>query len=302
MYMPIKPNEWKDFVKSKRESLSATSVQTYASILKNLYQKVFGKEEIHFDAFEKEPEKVLEYLGDLPPNRRKTILSALVVITSNEKYRNKMMEDIKEYNHEISKQEKTETQKENWVNTEDIEKVFHAVKANAEFLLRKKVLTPDDLQAIQNYIILCLLSGIYIPPRRSLDYTEMTIKPTEDENFNTIDLKKKKFVFNRYKTAKTYGSQTLDIPNELATILRKWIKINPTHFLLFDTKGNKLNSVKLNQRFNAIFGKRVSVNNMRHAFLTEKYGDTIAKNKQIANTMGEMGSSSAMLNTYVKND
>jgi len=296
-----KVNEWSEYIKGKRESLSPQSVKTYASILKNLYKRVFG-DEVHFDMFEKEPEKVLEYLKDLPPNKRKTILSALVVITNNEKYREKMLEDIKQYNHEINKQEKTETQKENWVDKTDIEKVFYACKANADFLMRKKGLTADDLQAIQNFIILALLSGIYVPPRRSLDYTEMTTKPTEDGNLNTIDLKKKKFIFNRYKTAKTYGSQTLDIPNELATILRKWVKINPTPWLLFDTKGNKLNSVKLNQRFNAIFGKKVSVNNMRHSYLTEKYGDTIEKNKQIANTMSEMGSSSSMLSTYVKTD
>jgi phage-related protein len=296
-----KVNEWSEYIKEKRGTLSPQSIKTYASILKNLYARVFGGD-VHFEAFEKEPEKVLEYLKDLTPNKRKTILSALVVITNNEKYREKMLEDIKQYNHEISKQEKTETQKENWVEKEDIEKVFYACKANADFLMRKKVLTADDLQAIQNFIILALLSGVYVPPRRSLDYTEMTIKPTDDTNLNTIDLKKKKFIFNRYKTAKTYGSQTLDIPNELATILRKWIKINPTQWLLFDTKGNKLNSVKLNQRFNAIFGKKVSVNNMRHSYLTDKYGDTIEKNKQIANTMSEMGSSTSMLPTYVKHD
>lgn len=300
MYM--KANVWKEYVKEKRGTLSPQSVQTYASILKNLYLRVFKDDEIHFDLFEKEPEKVLDYLNGLPPNRRKTILSALVVITANDKYRKKMMEDIKDYNHEIGKQEKTETQKENWVNKDDITKIFDAEKASADFLFKKKTFTPDDLQSIQNFIILCLLSGKYIPPRRSLDFTEMVVKPTENPDLNTLDLKKKLFVFNRYKTAKTYGSQTLPIPNELVVLLRKWLKINPNEFLLFDTKGNKLNSVKLNQRFNAIFGKRVSVNAMRHSFLTEKYGDQMEKNKQIANTMGEMGSSSAMLTTYVKHE
>jgi integrase len=298
----MKANVWKEYVKEKRGTLSPQSVQTYASILKNLYLRVFKDDEIHFDLFEKEPEKVLDYLNGLPPNRRKTILSALVVITANDKYRKKMMEDIKDYNHEIGKQEKTETQKENWVNKDDITKIFDAEKASADFLFKKKTFTPDDLQSIQNFIILCLLSGKYIPPRRSLDFTEMVVKPTENPDLNTLDLKKKLFVFNRYKTAKTYGSQTLPIPNELVVLLRKWLKINPNEFLLFDTKGNKLNSVKLNQRFNAIFGKRVSVNAMRHSFLTEKYGDQMEKNKQIANTMGEMGSSSAMLTTYVKHE
>jgi hypothetical protein len=41
---------------------------------------------------------------------------------------------------------------------------------------------------------------------------------------------------------------------------------------------------------------------MRHAYLTGKYGDTIAKNKDIEDTMSDMGSSKSMLTTYVKED
>jgi len=59
--------------------------------------------------------------------------------------------------------------------------------------------------------------------------------------------------------------------------------------------------VKLNQRLNKLFGgKKVGVNLMRHAYLTGKYGDTIAKNKDIEDTMADMGSSKTMLTTYVK--
>jgi hypothetical protein len=65
----------------------------------------------------------------------------------------------------------------------------------------------------------------------------------------------------------------------------------------------KLSSVKLNQRLNKIFGeKKVGVNQLRHTYLTDKFGDTIAKKAQVADTMEEMGSSSSMLDTYVKKD
>jgi hypothetical protein len=41
---------------------------------------------------------------------------------------------------------------------------------------------------------------------------------------------------------------------------------------------------------------------LRHSYLTDKFGDTIEKNKQIANTMEQMGSSSSQLEVYVKKD
>ena len=110
-------------------------------------------------------------------------------------------------------------------------------------------------------------------------------------------------VFNSYKTAKTYGRQEVDIPTALKTILNKWIKVNPTDYLLFDTNYKPLSSVKLNQRLNKLFyGKKISVNMLRHIFLTDEFGDTIAQKKKVADTMEDMGSSSNMLTTYVKND
>jgi hypothetical protein len=109
--------------------------------------------------------------------------------------------------------------------------------------------------------------------------------------------------FNSYKTAKCYGTQSVSIPKPLQSILNKWIKVNPTDWLLFDSNQNPLTAVKLNQRLNKLFdGKKISVNALRHSYLTTKFGDTIEKNKAIDQTMADMGSSRAMLTTYVKED
>ena len=64
--------------------------------------------------------EILHYLQNIEPNRRKTILSALVIITDNKEYRDQMLEDIKAYNIETHKQEKTPEQAENWVEQNDI--------------------------------------------------------------------------------------------------------------------------------------------------------------------------------------
>jgi integrase len=291
----------KEAIKEKRPNLSASSITTYNSILKNLYKRVFGSEDIDIKKFE-DTDKILEHIKDLPPNKRKTILSSLVIITNNnKKYKDLMLDDIKDYNKEIGKQEKSETQEENWVETAEIKEVWENLKRNAELLYKKKDLKPNDLQQIQSFIIVSMLGGIFVPVRRSKDFCDFVIINPDKKTENYLD--KNKMMFNSYKTAKFYGTQELLVPKPLMSILKKWISINPTKYLLFDTNMNKLTNVKLNQRFNKIFGdKKVSVNNLRHTYLTDKFGDTIAKNKEIDKTMSDMGSSKNMLLTYVKED
>jgi uncharacterized protein YfkK (UPF0435 family) len=288
----------KDYISAKRPSLSKSSLTTYSSILKNLYIRVFGDDKIDLTKFDN-TEPVLKFLKDVPPNKRKTILSSLVIITDKKPYRDLMAEDVRDYNKDISKQVKTPSQEASWVETDEIKQVYDDLKQNADLIMKKKNITPSDLQQIQNYIILCVLGSVFIKPRRSKDFVDFKIKNVDTAVDNYMD--KNKFFFNSYKTAKTYGKQDVDIPVQLKNIIKKWSSINPTDYLLFDANMNKLSSVKLNQRLNRIFdGKKVGVNQLRHTYLTDKFGDTINKKQEVANTMEDMGSSSSMLDTYVK--
>ena len=287
----------KEELKNKRPNLSNGSLITYNSILSSLYKNVYGNDKIDIEKFSN-TDKILERLKGLPPNRRKTILSALVVISNEKPYRDLMLEDIKNYNHEIMKQEKSPAQELAWVDTSDVKELYEKLKGIGNLLYKKKDMTMKDLQQIQDYIIIALLGGLFIPPRRSLDYCSFKIRNINNDKDNYID--KNQFIFNTYKTAKFYKQQQIDIPKDLKAIITKWIKINPTDYLLFDNNKNPLTSVKLNQRMNKIFGKKVGVNQMRHTYLTDKYGDTINKTKQLNNDMTEMGSSSSQSKVYIK--
>ena len=289
----------KDYISNKRPSLSKSSLTTYGSILKNLYKKVYEDDAYDLERFNS-PAPVLKYLEAIPPNRRKTILSALVIITDKKQYRDLMLKDVRDYNADINKQEKSEKQIASWVDKVDVAKVEADLRRNAEAIMKKGSKTVSDLQEIQNYIILSVLGGTFISPRRSKDYCDFKIRNiSPDDNY----MLKNKFIFNSYKTAKTYGKQEVDIPIKLKNIIAKWIKINPTEHLLFDANMNKLSAVKLNQRLNKIFGgKAVGVNQLRHTYLTDKFADTIKKEKAINETMEDMGSSADMLKTYVKKE
>ena len=80
----------KNYVKEKKPTLSKSSITTYSSILKNLYIRVFGTGDINMEKFN-QTDKVLEHLKNVPPNKRKTILSSLVIITDKKPYRDLML-------------------------------------------------------------------------------------------------------------------------------------------------------------------------------------------------------------------
>lgn len=299
--MSTQENSIKDKVLEMRPNLSKQSVKTYVSILKNLYSKVFPGSALDIKKFD-DDSKVIQHLKSIEPNKRKTILSALVIITNKPSYRNLMLEDISKYNEEQHKQTKNEKQSESWVETDNIKTLLKQLENEAKLVYKKvkqQPLNVSDLQTVQNYIIMALLGGQYIPPRRSKDYVEFKIKNINKSEDNYMD--KNKFVFNNYKTAKTYGQQVVEIPSALQRIIKKWISINPTDYLLFDSNKNKLSNVKLNQRLNKLFDhKKVGVNQLRHTYLSDKYQTSIETNKAMAEDLAKMGSSTIQEKVYIK--
>jgi hypothetical protein len=143
----------------------------------------------------------------------------------------------------------------------------------------------------------CLLGCYtYLPPRRC-DYAGMmvvkTIKQTKDTNWNYCLLRKAKpvFIFNKFKTDKTYGQQTIDIPPELATLIRKWREANDGMWLFVKQNGDPMDTHRLSQHLIDLLerqtGKKAGASLLRHAFLTDLLKDEkpIADKKPIAEMM-----------------
>ncbi len=304
--------ELKEYIAKKRDSLSKSSINTYSSILRSLYKQIWGTSEVEPSKFD-DTKIVIKHLEDMPSNKRKTILSALVIISGKKEFRDLMMNDIGDYRREIEKQEKTPAQEKSWTTQEEILSKYKQLEKVAVPLMRKGDLTNSEKQKVQDYVILALLSGIHISPRRSKDYVDFKLRNSSDDD-NYISDNKKQLVFNSYKTSKSYGRQTVALPTKLRNILNRWAHVNDSDYLLIDSKGQPLGngtkdsqsgSVKLNQRLEKMFNKKVGVNGLRHSFLTEKYQDTEEekkKKREKKETLSEMGSSVEMLKNYVKND
>ncbi len=304
--------ELKEYIAKKRDSLSKSSINTYSSILRSLYRQIWETSEVDPSKFDN-TSTVIKHLEDMPSNKRKTLLSALVVISGKKEYRDLMMNDIGNYRREIEKQEKTPAQEKAWTSQEEILSKYKQLEKAAVPLMRKGNLTNTEKQKVQDYVILALLGGLHISPRRSKDYVDFKLRNASDED-NFISDNRKQLVFNSYKTSKSYGKQTVPLPTKLRNILNRWAQVNDSDYLLIDSKGQPMGngtkdsqsgSVKLNQRLEKMFNKKVGVNGLRHSYLTEKYQETEEekrKKREKEKTLSDMGSSLEMLKSYVKND
>ncbi len=261
----------KEQLKLKRPTLSDNSLTTYASILKNLHKTVLNTDEIDITKFN-ETDKILDAIKSIDPKKRKTIISALMVITNDKKkFKDIRTEEPTEGPQPVAvpfdinlllSQPEPEPQTEQAEETSFqnyIREVHDNLKNDAELAYKKKSLSTADYQLIQSFVIVSLLGGIHIKPRKSKDYVEFKIKNIDEAKDNHID--KDKLVFNSTE------KEIVEVPKPLQSILNKWIAINPTENLLFDTNKNKLSSVKLNQRLNKIFNnKKVSINALIQSF------------------------------------
>lgn len=287
-----------------KADIAPSTARTYASLLRNLYYNATGKDkndEIDMDWY-KDEVAVLDALKDKEAKLRKTILAGLMGLVGSEhsaKYKKQMTADIGEYNEWLKKQEKTETQKNNWKEYGEIKRKVEEYDAKAKAILKKETVDDADRKVLVDWLLLALTTGYYIPPRRSMDYALMKHRGFDRAQDNFID--KNQFVFNKYKTAKTYNQQTLEIPKVFRGMLTKYIRTIPdgVDTLLYDTTRKPLSSVKMAQRLNRLFDAKISVSMLRHIFLTDKLGN-IPRLQELEDLAEDMGHSTRMQMEYIK--
>ena len=118
------------------------------------------------------------------------------------------------------------------------------------------------------------------PPRRCEDVYMLTvIKSSEDnldndKNYIVVDEDNSpiEVIYNKYKTNKIYGRQTIKISNEiLKSIIREYIYKNDIkegerlyrRFSTANTFGDAIKRV-----FSKVYGKKITLNNIRHSYIT----------------------------------
>jgi ribosomal protein L18 len=281
-------------LQKNRPNLSASSLKTYSSVLRNLQKNMKGE---GLEWFSNNDRDILEYLKDKTPQTKKTTLSALFVLTKQQSFKDVMMTVMKSVNDTNKEQKKNVKQEENWMSVTEIKEKYEPLLVKIKSMLSNKSILNES--TMMEFLLVSFLGGVVkeLPPRRSQDYTELKIRNYDTKKDNYY--KAGKFYFNVYKTAKTYGLQVIDVPKELDIILKKWIKINTNDYMLYSTNGNKLTSPQVTRILNKVFDKNVSTSMLRHIYLTNEYKDIPALSK-MQNIASEMGHSVSTAMEYIK--
>jgi hypothetical protein len=259
---------------SKKPHLKAKTIKTYASNLQKLC-KVLKYEQDITSLMHKEKCRVLLYLASLPSNRVKQACSALLLLFPDETEIKDMIAHARvTFQQKEERQELSAAQKLAWKSWDSILERRKQLEEECILLWPKLNLSCSEYMKLHDYVMCCVYT--YIAPRRCVDFCLMSAKLDEEDNeknFIVHDDDCQYFVFNQYKTSKTYGCQTILIPNELWKVLREWLKINQSEWL-FHVSMNNLNALRpdqMSRRLAQVFNQaRFGVNLLRHAYVSDQ--------------------------------
>ena len=231
-----------------------------------------GKKPFSSLKFLTKTDDVLNRIEHLKFNTAKSIITAICSVLKMKKqtdlykiYEDKLMNMKKPDPNELSK-----TQEENWIEWNEVKQIHKS--------LHDKLQKPHTWEDAMKYLLVSLYTQIQ--PRRNLDYLHMYVveKCPEkmDETKNYLCLDNNTFIFNNYKTAKTYGSQTIKIPKDLRKSLDEVLPNHPLaenaeYPLLTNDLGEQWKtSGAITHMMNKIFGKKVGASMLRHIYLSDK--------------------------------
>jgi site-specific recombinase XerD len=113
-------------LKINRPNLSASSLKTYSSVLRNLQKNMNGD---GIEWFSNNDKNILDYLKEKTAQTKKTTLSALFVLTKKQSYKDVMMTVMKSVNDKNKEQQMNSKQEENWMSVKEIQDRTSLVKA-----------------------------------------------------------------------------------------------------------------------------------------------------------------------------
>jgi hypothetical protein len=151
-------------IREKRPNLGASSVKTYVSILSNLPKNLKASNE-DLDWFDKEEKEIMDFLKEKPSQTRKSVLSALFVLTGNEAYRDLMLKDCGVVNAQYKEQKKSTKETENWISTEQIQEIYEGLLDKVSAMFKRNLV--GDYPTIMQFWFVALL-GVFRQGVRSI--------------------------------------------------------------------------------------------------------------------------------------
>lgn len=280
-----------------------------------------GKKPFKSLAFLKKLDSVKPILDSLAVSTRLsavgTALSALELFDKVKGYKaafqqwQNLLSDVKETKAETQPPgSMTEKQSENYISWNDVMVKQQELRESAKAIKGRTVTSPQYFTLLRNMLLSLYTS---LPPRRNKDFSDMMVVKKWNNGMTTeknyLDLSGKQFIFNQYKTAKTYGQNIVTIPEQLFEDIQMYLKHNPLKkekeypFLVYQD-GKALNNVNgITRELNRLFApKKIGSSMLRHIFITSKYGpgsEAEAIEKERAETAAGMAHSVSQQGGYI---
>jgi len=303
---------------NRKRKLSLVSIAIYKTNLELLNKIITGDDKIQNIDFVKDVDKVLEALSVKALNTRKNYITSIVVMLKAlgedelyDRYTALMDMISKQVEDKYDENEKTENQKNNWVDYIEILKLLNKYKTLTRPLFRKDKddLTNKEKDLIQQHLVLYLYSGKAFPIIRN-DFADMKIVDDKDKledkkNYLVISNNKRsmRFQLNEFKTKNS--KTNIDKPfiiqikdAELKSLIRKWIDIANSEYLLINLSGNQYKGKGTPMSANGIakylqkifmkhLNKKISTSLLRSIYITNKYKNntTTKEKKELAQDM-----------------
>ena len=272
--------------------LSETTIKLYMQRLKTLNE---GKEIKSF-SFLNKTTKIMNIISELKKNTQMSYYGSLIGIM---KLLPKSTYDasLKKYTDEFLKLKeelKQEPLEKKPIPSKDNISELRETYMNGARAIKEKQVNKKQYNLLLHNLLLSLYTDIQ--PRRNQDYLLMKITDDYDnepdkENYNWYDKKNKKFIFNKYKTSKTYGMQEIDISKNkvLLSSLKMYLKHRRenSNWLLVKWSDQHFKQVNdITRELNKVFGGNVSANSLRHYYVTNKYRDIKADATAMGHSVG----------------
>lgn len=267
--------------------LSVSTLKTYTSLLTSIQRSLKGEDHgIAF--FSKSVPEIIDFVKTKEKAQsRKTILSALFVLTKDSRYSDAMRVDMKTVNDQYAAKRLSPERKEKTLSIEQVRVITKQICAR--FLIDKTERRLNDC------LIALFMSGAVIPPRR-LEWAFVKLR-----NYDSTDnfLQKNTVFFNKYKTFKIYGTQSIEIPKELQIWVKRILKFKTREFLLLNDRGKPYTTSALSKKVSSLYG--CSIDLLRSTYINDVVykGDQYQKMQEAAKDMGN--SVEAQQSFYIKN-
>ena len=203
------------------------------------------------------------------------------------------LEDLDfDYNKQLDTYQKSETEEENWTSLAELRVVadYWIDLIDEIQYSQKNFLKVYDIY--KNAIVALLYTD---HPAIRLDYATMNIIYDENDievgkNYLLIEPNQKSFILQKYKTSNKHHEKVWHPSTRLSGIIDEWIKINHTNFFLPNREFTKpMTTNALGKMITRVFepiGKKISVNTIRHIWISESVDHNILDaNAELASAM-----------------